>query len=101
MSKEGILPSRIVVGLTAGGWKFEIKETQDPLKISHGQYAENNGKRVSYQDACRARGAVIYDWQTMNEITVYRQTWMSVNLPTIKAMGEKVVATYALAHETY
>lgn len=90
LSKEGILPSRIVVGLTAGGWKFEIKETQDPLKISHGQYAENNGKRVSYQDACRARGAVIYDWQTMNEITVYRQTWMSVNLPTIKAMGEKM-----------
>ncbi|PIC33851.1 hypothetical protein B9Z55_013687 [Caenorhabditis nigoni] len=88
--KEGILPARIVVGLTAGGWKFEIKESQDPLRISHGMYAGEAGKRVAYQDACKARGAVIYDWRTMNEITVYRQMWMNVNLPSMKAMGEKI-----------
>ena len=90
LSKEGILPSRIVVGLTAGGWKYEIKDSQDPLRISHGMFAKEAGKRVAYQDACKARGAVIYDWKSMNEITVYRQSWMSVNLPTMTAMGEKV-----------
>ncbi|KAF1757356.1 hypothetical protein GCK72_013811 [Caenorhabditis remanei] len=90
LSKEGILPSRIVVGLTAGGWKYEIKDSQDPLRISHGMFAKEAGKRVAYQDACKARGAVIYDWKSMNEITVYRQSWMSVNLPTMSAMGEKI-----------
>uniref|UniRef100_A0A8R1E0Q8 Glyco_18 domain-containing protein n=1 Tax=Caenorhabditis japonica TaxID=281687 RepID=A0A8R1E0Q8_CAEJA len=90
LSKEGILPTRLVIGLTAGGWKFEIKNSQDPLRVSHGDFAKENGNRISYQEACRARGAVVYDWQVMNEVTVYRQTWISVNLPVMKAMGEKM-----------
>uniref|UniRef100_A0A1I7V061 Glyco_18 domain-containing protein n=1 Tax=Caenorhabditis tropicalis TaxID=1561998 RepID=A0A1I7V061_9PELO len=90
LSKEGILPSRVVVGLTAGGWRYEIKDSEDPLRVSHGLFAKESGKRVTYQEACRARGAVFYDWNSMNEITVYRQTWMNVNLPTMKAMGEKI-----------
>ncbi|CAL2040188.1 unnamed protein product [Caenorhabditis brenneri] len=90
LSEEGILPSRLVVGLTAGGWKFDIKEEQDPLRVSHGDPADRPGRQVSYQEACKARGAVIYERHTMNEMTLYRQTWMSVNLPTMEAMGQKI-----------
>ncbi|CAI2352005.1 unnamed protein product [Caenorhabditis sp. 36 PRJEB53466] len=90
LTEEGLLPHRLVIGLTAGGWKFEIKDAQDPLTVIHGQFAKTPGRRVSYQDACRARGAVVYNWEVMNEVTVYRQTWISVNLPTKKALGEKI-----------
>ncbi|CAI5448838.1 unnamed protein product [Caenorhabditis angaria] len=87
LAEEGIMPHKLIIGLSASGWVFKVPSV---LKINHGMYADEIGRRISYQNACKARGAVLFDNKTLNEITIRGQDWTCANLPSENALGMKI-----------
>ncbi|CAB3409672.1 unnamed protein product [Caenorhabditis bovis] len=87
LSENGVMPNKVVVGFTAGGWMFEVPNV---LRINHGDFATSEGKRIPYQDTCKTRGTIVFDNQTLDEVTLYRNTWVSANVPTRQGLGKKM-----------